>query len=159
MLSNLIMRGFDEKMTELAKVCGFIYTRYADDIALSTRLQSSRAACESLIAAVYKLIGRFGLAPNLSKTKLASPNARKMLLGLLVDGPFPQLPKDFRKELRQHIHYIKKFGANEHALRRDFNSVSGMRNHLLGLAYFARQIDPVYGSAAIAELKSIDWPI
>ncbi|CAM8665661.1 RT_Bac_retron_II domain containing protein [Comamonadaceae bacterium] len=159
MLSNLIMWSFDEEMTALAKAQGFTYTRYADDIALSTRLQSSRIACEALIASVYKLIGRFGFAPNLSKTKLASPNARKIVLGLLVDGPIPQLPKDFRKELRQHIHYIKRFGANEHAIRRDFKSVSGMRNYLLGIAYFARQIDPAYGSAAIEELKSIHWPI
>lgn len=159
MLSNLVMRGFDDAMTELAQVRGFLYTRYADDIALSTRLQSSRAACESLIVEVYRLIGRFGLAPNLSKTKLAPPNGRKMLLGLLVDGPSPHLPKDFRRDLSQHIHYIKKFGANEHAKRRDFDSVSGMRNFLMGLAYFARQVDRIYGSAAIAELKSIDWPI
>lgn len=159
MLSNLIMRDFDDVMTSLSEARGFIYTRYADDIALSTRSQSSRVACESLITEVYKVIARFGLAPNLSKTKLAPPNARKMLLGLLVDGPSPHLPKSFKKDMSQHIFYIKKYGPNEHAKKRDFTSVPGMRNHLMGLAYFARHVEPEYGVALISELKSVNWPI
>jgi hypothetical protein len=37
MLSNLIMRGLDERIAEAAKSSRLIYTRYSDDRTFSTR--------------------------------------------------------------------------------------------------------------------------
>lgn len=160
MLSNLVMREFDEQMTALAASKGFKYSRYADDLAFSTtNKKTSRADCQDLIKSAYRLIGRFGLAPNLSKTKVAPPGARKLLLGLLVDGPRARLTKEFRKKLLQNIYYIKKFGPSEHAKRKGFDSVTGLRNHVYGLAYHAKQIDKAFGGKILSELKTISWPV
>lgn len=160
MLSNLVMRGFDEQMTIMATSRGFRYSRYADDLAFSTtNKRATRSDCQGLIKSAYLLIGKFGLAPNLSKTKVSPPGSRKLLLGLLVDGAQPHLTKDFRKKLLQHVYYLKKFGAVDHAKRRGFDSVIGLRNHVYGLAYYARQIDPVFGRSILNDLSVIMWPI
>lgn len=160
MLSNLVMRDFDEHMTILAASKGFRYSRYADDLALSTtNRNTSRAECQELIKCAYRLIGKFGLAPNLSKTKLSPPGGRKLLLGILIDGPKPRLTKEFRKKLLQHIYYLKKFGPSGHAKRRNFDSVIGLRNHVYGLAYYAKQIDETFGKSVLADLNTISWPI
>lgn len=160
MLSNLVMREFDQKMTKLAAAHNFAYSRYADDLALSTRAESiNRGDCQQLIHAAYKLIGEFSLAPNLSKTKISPPGSRKLLLGLLIDGARPNLTKEFRKNISLHLHFLKKFGALEHADRRGFDSVVGLRNHLYGLAYYARQINVNYGKEILSELNMFQWPI
>lgn len=159
MLSNLVMRTFDESMTALANRRGFAYSRYADDLAFSTRASASRNECTALIHEAYRLIGRYGLAPNLSKTKISPPGARKLLLGLLVDGDEARLTKDFRKRLGTHLHYLKTFGPVEHAKRRDFESVFGLRNYLMGLAHYARQVDPRFGGEVLQKLREVPWPV
>jgi retron-type reverse transcriptase len=160
MLSNLVMREFDERMSVLAAVHGFRYSRYADDLALSTSDKKvTRATCQELIKSTYRLIGEFGLAPNLSKTKISPPGCRKLLLGLLVDGPRPHLTKEFRKNLSQHVYYLKKFGPAEHANRRKFDSVVGLRNHVYGLAYYAKQIDEIFGKSVLFDLNTVNWPL
>jgi RNA-directed DNA polymerase len=100
-----------------------------------------------------------GLAPNTAKTVLAPPGARKVVLGLLVDGNHPRLTKAFRDKLRMHLHFITRpdIGPAGHAERRGFTSIEGLRQHLLGLVAFAGQIDPVYGAECRAKLRSAPW--
>ncbi|WP_412023476.1 reverse transcriptase family protein [Burkholderia cepacia] len=159
MLSNLVMRVFDADLTAVAVKRGFQYTRYADDLAFSTKEMSSRNLCGALITDVYKLIAKYGLAPNLSKTAVTPPGGRKLLLGLLIDGEKPRLTKEFREELNRHLYFIDKYGVQSHADHRKFESIYGLRHHLFGLAYYARQIDPTYGQAVLARLNAVPWPI
>lgn len=81
------------------------------------------------------------------------------MLGLLIDGDEARLTKDLRKRLATHLHFIKKFGPVDHAARRKFDSVFGLRNYLMGLAHYARQIDPEYGKVILQELVNVKWPV
>ncbi|WDL55841.1 reverse transcriptase family protein [Xanthomonas campestris] len=159
MLSNLVMRSFDEKVRDLALKRGFFYTRYADDISLSTERTSSRVTCVELIRDVHQLLHEEGLSPNFAKTKIVPPGAKKIVLGLLVNGEKPRLTREFRLRLRQHLHFLEKpNGPVEHAAKRKFASVSGLRHHLLGLAAYAAQIEPEYGQDIQQRLRNIPWP-
>ncbi|MCW0380276.1 hypothetical protein NB697_003122 [Xanthomonas sacchari] len=159
MLSNLVMKSFDEKLRELAKKKGFFYSRYADDITLSTDAISSRATCIELMRAVYQLLHCEGLHPNAAKTRIVPPGAKKIVLGLLVNGPEPRLTREFRLRLRQHIFFLEKpNGPVNHAQKRGFASVSGLRHYLQGLAAYAAQIEPSYGKQIQKRLADIPWP-
>ena len=46
MLSNLVMKQFDERFATLATSHGFTYTRYADDLAFSTRAEHTLATMQ-----------------------------------------------------------------------------------------------------------------
>lgn len=159
MLANLAMKQFDEIVAELATKHGMIYTRYADDLTLSARI-GSRVGFDQVIARVYDAMKRYGLSPNRTKTKILSPGARKVVLGVLVDGRDPKLTREFRASLRQHLYYLShpNVGPVLHARRRGFSSVTGLKNHLFGLAGYAAQIEPTYGQKIISELKKVQWP-
>jgi RNA-directed DNA polymerase len=147
MLSNLAMVSFDQDVAALAESHDLFYTRYADDIALSTRNPGfTRTDAVATIVKVYAVMGRYGLSPNRTKARVAPPGARKLVLGLLVDGPKPRLSREFRAILRQHIYFLRhpQVGAVRHADRRGFASVLGMKNHIEGLIAFAGQIDQVF---------------
>lgn len=62
---------------------------------------------------VYRLLGRTGLEPNLAKTQVISPRARKVVLGLLADQTSPRLTRDFKMKMRMHLaaHY-SDFGTS-----------------------------------------------
>lgn len=158
MLSNLTMIKLDEKISSIAGAHGLIYTRYADDISLSSqRNDIDHALCRQVIGKVYRAIGEFGLSPNSAKTSISGPGARKVVLGLLVDGEVPRLTRAFRMMVRQHLHYLKEFGVTEHSAKRGFVSTIGFRNHMLGLVAYAAQIDSTYAASIRNELAEVDW--
>jgi len=162
MLANLAMRAFDAEASQIARRHGMIYTRYADDLTFSTTDAAfSGARCSRVIGEVYGLMGEVGLSPNVTKTRVTPPGSRKIVLGLLVDGDQPRLTRDFRALMRQHLYYLQKpdVGPVRHAKSRGFASVGGLRNHLRGLATFARQIDKVYGEACLRAMDDVPWPI
>lgn len=164
MLSNLAMISFDEEVSAIAKQRGLMYTRYADDLCLSTRDRDftfSRAHAAGVIREVYAAMGHIGLSPNIAKTRIAPPGGRKVVLGIIVDGERPRLPHEFRDRLRQHLYYLRHpgIGPASHAQARGFTSVQGLRNHVIGLAAFAHQVEPAFGDACRKELAQVSWPV
>jgi RNA-directed DNA polymerase len=160
MLANLALNGFDAKVAAIAKRHDLVYTRYADDLSFSSADRSfGRHRVGKLISDVYATMRKVGLSPNTSKAHISPPGARKILLGLLVDGRSPRLPRDFKAMMRQHLYYLQNYGPVEHARRRKFAAVAGLRHHIEGLVAFARDIDPEYADSYKKELTSITWPL
>ena len=162
MLANLTVKGFDEAVTNIAQSHGMIYTRYADDITISTKRKNfDRNLCAKVIGEVFEEMGKVGLSPNISKTRVVPPGGRKIVLGLIVNGKAAALPRDFKLRMRQHLYYLQKPGAGPlaHAKARGFASILGMKEHLYGLAAYAKQIEPAYGQYLVGELDSVSWPI
>ena len=162
MLSNLAMKAFDSAIGGIALKHGFVYTRYADDLCLSTDDKKfNREQAKNIISAIYKEMMKIGLTPNITKTQIITPGARKVVLGLLVDGEAPRLSRAFRSKLRMHFYYLKhpSIGPALHAKNRGFESVMGLKNHMQGLIAYAGQIDPEYASSCTNQMNSIEWPL
>jgi RNA-directed DNA polymerase len=162
MLANLAMREADVLLSALANNYGLTYTRYADDLTFSTGDPGfQRADARKAIYEIYGVLRRFGLSPNLTKTSIVSPRSRKIVLGLQVDQNEPRLTRAFKMKMRMHLHYLERddVGPLKHAERRGFSAVVGMRNHLMGLAAYAIQIEPTYGKTVKARLERVVWPV
>lgn len=161
MLANLSMYDFDQSVEEIAAEFGLTYTRYADDLTLSTASDNfSRAKAQEAVSRIYRTIREFSFEPNFTKTQIVPPGARRVVLGLLVDGERPKLTKQFRDRLRLHLHHIGPNGAGaiKHAERNHFQSVFGLRNHIEGLISFAHSVDPGYARNAWEEFNKAEWP-
>ena len=162
MLSNLVMRALDQKLSDHCLANQLTYSRYADDIAISTTDATfSRSKAADVISKVYELMAEHGLSPNIAKTRIRTPGSRKVVLGLLVDGEAPRLTRGFRDKLRQHLYYCthQKIGPVSHAKKRGFDSVVGLKHHLDGLIIFANHIQPAFGVQCRADFNAINWPI
>ncbi|RMQ30731.1 reverse transcriptase [Pseudomonas amygdali pv. mori] len=162
MLANLVMREADALLTSLADRFGLTYTRYADDLTLSTADTAfDRESARNAVNEVYGILRRFGLTPNLAKTNIVSPRSRKIVLGLQVGQDVPRLTRAFKMKMRMHLYYLERedVGPLAHAERRGFSAVAGMRNHLMGLAAYAIQIEPEYGMGVKTRLEAVQWPI
>jgi hypothetical protein len=160
MIANLSVRALDESVTELSKPLGLTYTRYADDLCLSTQNPDfTRGAARRLIGRIYEAMGSCGLSPNLTKTHVLPPGARKVVLGLLVNGKTPRLTREFRANLRMHLYYLESLGPVSHQVNRNFISVRSLRNHIEGLVNFAQHIEPDFAQSFKATLARIAWPL
>lgn len=161
MLANIAMSAADAELNTLARAAGMTYTRYADDLVFSTRDSGfTRDMASGIVGPAYRILGKYGFSPNVAKTEIIPPRARKVVLGLLVDEPAPRLPREFKEKMRMHLYYLRKdgIGPARHAAKRGFISVAGMRNVLYGLAAFATQIEPAYGTSIRQSLDTIAWP-
>jgi RNA-directed DNA polymerase len=160
MLANLAVSKLDEELFDLGRDFGCRYTRYADDIIFSTtRSDFSRERSISLVGQIYRAMARHGLSPNVSKTQIRASGDRRIVLGLLVGGMEPRLTREFRDSMRMHLYHIKKHGPEQHARRRGFRTVFGLRRYLEGLVGYALQIDDVLGRTYKTVLDEIGWPV
>lgn len=160
LLANAVARPLDDAMLSLARARGLRYTRYADDITLSTDGKWDRASALESIHATYAILRGHGLWPNLAKTHVSPPGARKVVLGMLVDGPQPRLSREFKERVRTHVHFLKHSGVGPsvHASNRGFDSVLGLQRHVYGLLAYAVSVERAWALEMMYELSTVDWP-
>ncbi|MGI9374559.1 MAG: reverse transcriptase family protein [Tsuneonella suprasediminis] len=151
MLANLASRGMDDALDRLARRYGLLYTRYSDDMSFSTAGAFERASVGRLVTDVARLLRSFDHTLHAKKTKVSPPHARKVVLGLQVDGTELRLLRDYRKRMENHVRCIDKHGLQKHREERNFASTWGMIRHVDGLISYAEAIE---GKDAHAETRS-----
>lgn len=134
-LSNLVMLYFDEKISSYCISHGIRYTRYADDLTFSGDFD---------IAAVLHLVDQelryLNLKRNPQKLKVMHSYNSQRTTGIVINEK-QQLPREYRMKIRQEVHYIEKFGLDDH-LAHIGESRSNYINHLLGKIRYALFINP-----------------
>ena len=142
MLSNLAAFDLDEKLTAFADLHGFVYTRYADDLTFSAGGElPERMSIGDIHRAVVGIIRKCSFRENTKKTRVAGPGSKKVVLGLLVDGPVPRLSRETYKRIDRHLHAAQKYGLVAVAAHEKFDSAIGFHNHLAGLIAFVKDVD------------------
>lgn len=150
-LANLVAYRLDHRLAGLAASFGAVYTRYADDLALSGHARLAQASGR-LVAAVGRIARDegFRLAP--AKTAVATQAGRQRLAGLVVNAG-PHVPRAERDRLRAVLHDCMLHGpvaANRDG-RPDF------RAHLVGRVAWVAQVDPAQGARLARMLNQVDW--
>jgi len=159
-LSNIALADFDQNVRAIARQHGLTYTRYADDLTLSTRNDFNRSQASKVIGKVYGQMRSRGFSPQMTKTSVVPPGARKIVLGLGVNSDEPKLTRKFKNMLRLHIHYLTNpnYGPAIHAKHQGNATIHGIRNHVQGLLAFAKGIEPEFSERLNQEFQTVDWP-
>ncbi|MGX1181553.1 RNA-directed DNA polymerase [Pseudomonas sp. IAP-CY TE4608] len=156
-IANLVMRSLDERLQDYATEHDLDYSRYADDLVFSSKGQFDRPTASQHIKAINDRLAEAGFWLNKAKTKIVTPGTRKIVLGLLVDGKKPRLPKSYKKYVSDHLYYLAHptINAMAHAERRGFQSLQGLINHVSGKIAYGFSIEPDWAKAQGARLKVI----
>lgn len=141
MLSNLVAQKLDESLYCYAQDNGFVYSRYADDIAFSASKLPSRKSVAKIKREIISLIRKGGFYENSDKIRIAGPGSKKVILGLLVDGETPRLTRQLRRRIDRNIYSIEKYGIEAVAVHDGFESVYGFFNHVSGFMSFIKDVD------------------
>jgi len=160
MLSNLAACNLDEELTMFSIQNGLVYTRYADDLTLS----SSTDPCHGVsVGHIYRsvidIIRRNGFRENKRKIRIAGPGSKKTVLGLLVDGDAPRLSKETFKRVDRLLHAAAKYGLSDVASHEKFDSSIGFYNHLSGLIAFIKDVDKTRWERFYSQFSKLKPPI
>lgn len=101
-LSNLACRNLDETLMTFAQAQGWVYTRYADDLSFSAKLEIT----DVQITALRQQITSFGFQINEKKLRLYAPDDTKIVTGLLVTNKVDLAP-EFLPLLEKEIAQLK----------------------------------------------------
>jgi RNA-directed DNA polymerase len=141
MLSNLVAEELDVKLYNFALKNGFVYTRYADDITISSMELMNNVSLKSIHNLIISIIRKCGFKENKKKIRIARPGSKKIVLGLLVDGEKPRISKETYHRIERHLYAIKKFGLENAAAHEGFDSAYGYYNHISGLISYVNDVD------------------
>lgn len=98
-ISNLFMKGFDERVAALCQQWQAVYTRYADDCLFSFSASMGKSTAERFIHDVTVIAEFYGQAINENKTRVMVGPQRKTALGLTIGDKvtmFRAARKNFR---------------------------------------------------------------
>jgi RNA-directed DNA polymerase len=104
-ISNIVMKEFDMKMMSIVRQFGH-YTRYADDITISTDRKDVGRSIETLV--LSNLVS-YGLHSNRRKLKKYHKGIQQRVTGVVVNEK-TNVPRKVWKNVRAHLHNIKKEG-------------------------------------------------
>ncbi len=136
-ITNIIMFEFDEQVGEWCREKGIAYTRYCDDMTFSGDFDG-----EEIIAFVSEELKKYGFFLNVKKTRSVLSSQRQTVTGIVVNERV-NTPSDYRRRLRQEVHYCRKYGVAEHLAH--IGSQDTPKKYLmslLGRIAFALHADP-----------------
>lgn len=137
LLSNLIFAPIDEMIGAYCKKRSIAYTRYSDDMTFSGAFNPL-----ALIDFVRYILAVNHFELNDKKTKILGLGCRRKITGAVVNEKL-QAGRDYRRAIRQEMHYIQKYGLEEHIHRIEAKTGPvDYRSSLLGRIGFVLQLCP-----------------
>jgi RNA-directed DNA polymerase len=147
-VSNLVCSGLDSDLTAFASRQGARYTRYADDLTLSTSGTSNAKEFCGIVDAVRGIVELHGFKLREDKTRTQRRGKSQYVTGLCVAAPSePRAPPRVKRRLRLELYYAKKFGIQNHLSR-----VEREWTELRLRAYFRGWIDYLHSVPAESAL-------
>jgi len=130
-ICNLVLWNREEKLVVQLKRRGLIYTRYVDDVTVSSKRLIEAKEKSEIISTIYSLFRSIGAKPNRKKHKIMPRNTQQEVHGVNVNKKQPTMPKEKRNKIRAAVHcceitFKKSSGSSEYYSL--FNSVMGKVN-------------------------------
>lgn len=135
-ISNILLFSLDERLFRLSKKYNITYSRYADDMCFSGNYIPLLFS-----DIVSKIISSYGLETNSDKTQLLLKKGKRIVTGLSVSGETLKIPRNKKREIRQEVHYIKRFGYLSHAAKLKIRNPAYL-DSLEGKLNFWLQVEP-----------------
>ncbi|WP_240635383.1 reverse transcriptase domain-containing protein [Lysobacter enzymogenes] len=147
LVSNACMHSFDQRLAQISHDRGWIYTRYADDIMLSTQDRADLSDASTVITGCLATELGYGFNLNPGKSKLTTIGRKVKLLGLVIlpSGDIA-IDRDVRNRIESWIYFYLRDRAR---LSKIFEETykDGLEEgleRLSGLISYAHAADPGY---------------
>lgn len=152
-LSNLVARRLDARLSGIAAKLGWRYSRYADDLSLSTdNVENAKQQTGYILARLRHIAQDEGFAVNEKKTRVLKRSAAMAVTGIVVNQRLGVRRREVRR-LRAILHNAKKHGLASQNRDGDPSFAARLR----GQIEFVRMVNERQAApllAAINELPS-----
>ena len=127
-LANLAFWEKEPQLVELFNKHGISYSRFMDDISVSTKFKLNTVKKTFIVGEIYKMLFSMGYTPKRSKHEIFSASECMKVTGLIVNSKKPTLPKDEKNNIRAAVHACEMHAKNDRVsdvYKKKWNSASG----------------------------------
>lgn len=147
-VANIFCSEMDKELSHLCKICKATYTRYADDISISS--DYSYPDTNKII----DILKSHGFVLNPLKSQRFKYGQNQYVTGLSIsDKKYPRIPKPIKRRLRQQLHYLSLYGYHSHICYTNgwdekthisitYPIASKLRNNIKGWIDYMNPIEP-----------------
>ena len=113
-LANLVFWAIEPQVVQKLREMGFSYSRYVDDITISSKTDQPADQIGIASAMVQRMVRRYGLRLKSSKHKLVHAGARMEVTGLVVNGKAAGVTKARHSSVRALVfRYERKLAEKQ----------------------------------------------
>lgn len=141
MLSNIVFKDIDDKITKFCNSKLVIYSRYADDLVFSC---DTRSSLTEIYIYVRDLLTQNDFKINDSKTKFLSGRGRIVITGININEGKLTVRKEIKRNLRSNIYNL--------IIKKDKTIKV---NSILGYLSFIKDIEPDYHVKLVEYIKRL----
>lgn len=154
-ISNIISKILDKRLLSLSKKFDLRYTRYADDLTFSGNKIPSK-----FIEYATEIISDEGFNVNESKTRLYKNDDKKIkrkriVTGISVTEDKIKIPRKYKRDLKQELHYIFVFGLQSHIRKQKIKKINYLHS-IIGKVNFWISVEPDNEYAIESRTKLIE---
>ena len=153
-VSNILMNNYDKSCFEYCNSHEVTYTRYADDIVISSAKKEALKKCEAYLFNNKSLSGISCLEFNNQKTKRLSKKGKRVVTGFIISNEGkPSLGREKKRLLRSMI-YRALHGYKDLEI---LGYILGMLGHIKSIDLpFLKSLKKTYGEDFIDKIKQLD---
>ena len=132
-LCNLIWWRREARLASLLKEKGFVYTRFVDDVCVSSNKEINNKEKQEIIGKIYSLFSSVEARPNRRKHKIMHKGNRQSVNNLNVSKTRPTLSKEKRNNIRAAVFQCEQefnLEKSTYKYKKKFYSVMGLVNYL-----------------------------
>lgn len=111
-LANLAFWDIEGFQVDKLQSMGFTYTRFVDDVTISTRTFTSNQAVAAARSMVYGMLASKGCRPKRTKSHVGRKGQQLIVTGLVTNGASPVVEKSERKRIRAAVHNLERTVQN-----------------------------------------------
>ncbi len=151
-ISNYLMYEFDVAVAKLCRSGGANYTRYADDLAISTSLPGRLDEIQNSIRNLLDRMSYLGLKFNEEKTVNVSTKSRRTLVGLTLSNEgHVSIGRDAKRRLRAAMHSC----VNGNLTADEVMKLRGTLSFVLSVdSKFVKELCARYGFRSVQDVGS-----
>lgn len=149
-ITNVLCRRMDKRLRGMARMLGFAYTRYADDLTFSS--PSKDADVGRLLRRVRFVLRQEGFTEHEGKTRVLRRGRRQEVTGIVVNTK-PSVPRDVLRRFRALLFQLEKDGpqGKRWAGRENERTLPAA----VGFAAYVTMVDPARGKPLLQQARRI----
>lgn len=153
-ITNVLCRRLDRRVAGWARKHGFTYTRYADDLTVSSKDRAAPVGKMLQFLRHITLAEGFAIHPD--KVRVVRSGRRQEVTGVVVNAK-PGVPRDELRRFRALLHHIAKDGPTGKAWgsARADGTGSNLLDVALGYAAYVMMVDKAKGEALRAKVLAL----
>lgn len=150
-IANLIFWEVEPKIVSTFAKQGIVYTRYVDDITLSSKNILCNEQLATCTKRIYSMLLLNGLKPNYSKHKIITKRNKLSINNININSPHLTIAKKYRKNTKAAIKCFNEIVNDEYLKKKMYPAIMGRLNYI-------KNCHPHFVSECKTHLNSLQNP-